>query len=521
GDNPVNMHAGEMYMDAGATALDDRDGDITNKIIKTGTVSPNVPGIYTITYTVTDMAMNETSVTRTVNVIDIESPMITFDPNGNSIYAKNRSTTVTVKDIGGIDNDTLKYVWTTSTEEPSIDSFTNSFVSGGTIQTPLGVSGSYYLWATATDISHNKVTTRSNVFNLDNEKPVITINGNSNITINKGTVYSDAGATATDNIDSTVTVTSSGTVNPNIVGTYTITYNATDSSGNTATPVTRTINVIDVSAPVITILGSNPVTINVGSTYTDAGATAMDDVDGNVTSRIVVTGTVSPNIVGTYTITYTVTDTAGNKSTATRTVNVIDNVLPTVTFGTNGNSTYAKSRSTKVTVSDNVSVNTNSLKYLWNTSTTPPSEASITTTFTNGGTINTPAGVTGDYYLWILAKDTTGNTTIGRTNVFKLDNTIPVITVNPTSITITEGTTYTDAGVTASDAHSGLNGSVTSSGTVNPNVPGTYTITYNVSDKAGNVAVAKTRTVTVLKSDYNLAKGVNYPKLATGMTPIK
>src|SRR5690606_23242431 len=137
-------------------------------------------------------------------------------------------------------------------------------------------------------------------------------------------------------------------------------------------------------------------------------------------------------------------------------------------------------------VSDNVGVNTSSLKYLWNTSTSTPSEASITTSFTNGGTINTPAGVTGDYYLWVLAKDTTGNTTIQRTNVFKLDNTIPVITVNPASVTITEGSTYSDTGVSATDAHSGINGNVTSSGTVNPNVPGTYTITYNVSDKAGN-----------------------------------
>src|SRR5690606_21623158 len=178
-----------------------------------------------------------------------------------------------------------------------------------------------------------------------------------------------------------------------------------------------------------------------------------------------------------------------------RTVKVVDTTKPTIAFGTNGNSTYAKSRSTKVTVSDNLSVNTSSLKYLWSTSSSGITESNITTTFTNGGTINTPSGVTGDYYLWILGKDTSGNTLIQRSNVFKLDNTIPVITVNPVSVTITEGSSYTDTGVSASDAHSGLNGSVTSSGTVNPNVPGTYTITYNISDKAGNMAVTKTRTV--------------------------
>ena len=200
----------------------------------------------------------------------------------------------------------------------------------------------------------------------------------------------------------------------------------------------------DITPPVITILGDNPFNMYAGDSYSDPGATAIDDVDGDLTSSIVTTGTVNPSVIGTYTITYKVTDSSNNTATATRTVNVVDNVLPTITFGTNGNSTYAKSRTTKVTVSDNVIVNTSSLKYLWNTSTTKPSEASITNAFTNGATINSPAGATGDYYLWILAKDTSGNTTIQRTSVFKLDNTIPVITVNPATVTITEGSVYTD-----------------------------------------------------------------------------
>jgi hypothetical protein len=95
-----------------------------------------------------------------------------------------------------------------------------------------------------------------------------------------------------------------------VIGTYTITYNATDSSGNTATPIVRTINVVDVSAPVITLLGSNPVSLQCGTSYTDAGASATDDVDGNVTSKITTTSNVNPNVVGTYTVTYTVKDNA-------------------------------------------------------------------------------------------------------------------------------------------------------------------------------------------------------------------
>ena len=499
GDNPVTMYVGEDYVDPGATAFDNLSGDITDKIVVTGTVNLNVPGTYIISYTVNDLFENVTTVTRTINVLDIEAPMITFNPNGNPTYAKERTTAITVTDLGVIDNNSLRYIWTISPTEPSPDLFTSSFINEGTIYSPVGITGSYYLWAMASDSEGNKTVISSNIFNLDNTKPVITLNGESNITINKGSTYSDAGATATDDhsgLASDVVVT--GSVNPNVVGTYTITYNVSDKAGNAADPVTRTVNVIDVLAPVITIKGDNPATIYIGTTYSDAGATALDDVDGDITNKIVITGTVNPNAVGTYTITYTVTDNAGNIATATRTINVVDTVAPTIAFGTNGNSTYAKSRSTTVTVSDNVIVNTSSLKYLWSTSSTGVTAGQITNSFTNGGTINTPAGVTGDYYLWVYAEDESGNSKIERSNVFKLDNNKPVITITGNSVVnVTGGTSYSDAGATASDPHSGINGSVTSTGTVNVNVLGTYTITYNVSDKAGNTATA-TRTVKVI-----------------------
>ncbi|KAB1154584.1 DUF5011 domain-containing protein [Tenacibaculum aiptasiae] len=79
----------------------------------------------------------------------------------------------------------------------------------------------------------------------------------------------------------------------------------------------------DTVAPVITLLGNSVENINVGDSYTDAGATASDNVDGNITANIVVTGSVDANTQGTYTLTYNVSDAAGNAATAvTRTVNV-------------------------------------------------------------------------------------------------------------------------------------------------------------------------------------------------------
>ena len=107
-----------------------------------------------------------------------------------------------------------------------------------------------------------------------------------------------------------------------------ITYSATDLDGNSAS-ATRTVNVVDTTAPVVTVTGDNPATVELGGTYTDAGATATD-ASGAVT--VVTSGdTVDPDTLGTYTITYTSTDASGNAGTATRTVNVVDTTVPVFT----------------------------------------------------------------------------------------------------------------------------------------------------------------------------------------------
>ena len=79
----------------------------------------------------------------------------------------------------------------------------------------------------------------------------------------------------------------------------------------------------DLTPPTITLVGSADMTVNVGDTYTDAGATAADALDGNLTTKIVTTNPVNTAQVGTYTVTYNVKDTSGNAATpATRTVTV-------------------------------------------------------------------------------------------------------------------------------------------------------------------------------------------------------
>ena len=85
--------------------------------------------------------------------------------------------------------------------------------------------------------------------NDDGIGPVITLNGVSPMNLTVGDTYTEPGATATDAIDGSVTVTPSGTVDTSTAGTYTVTYNAVDAAGNAAIAITRTVIVAAAANP--------------------------------------------------------------------------------------------------------------------------------------------------------------------------------------------------------------------------------------------------------------------------------
>lgn len=74
--------------------------------------------------------------------------------------------------------------------------------------------------------------------------------------------------------------------------------------------------------PVITLNGAASLTLAAGQAYEEAGAIARDDIDGDVSDRIVINGTVNTSVVGTYKVTYTAFDKATNQAVATRSVQV-------------------------------------------------------------------------------------------------------------------------------------------------------------------------------------------------------
>jgi len=103
----------------------------------------------------------------------------------------------------------------------------------------------------------------------------------------------------------------------------------TDTPPSTSTsPVidTSTSSSSDTTPPVVTLIGEAAIEITVNDTITDPGATATDDIDGDLTTSIVVAGSVDTTTAGLYTLTYTATDAAGNVGSVSRVVTVLASV---------------------------------------------------------------------------------------------------------------------------------------------------------------------------------------------------
>jgi hypothetical protein len=323
------------------TDLAGNKGSVVATVSNIDKVAPVITlGSYTTTPTNQDITVTATTDKGTLNAISN-----TFTVNGSfNFVATDVSGNVTTKTVAISNIDKTAPVITLTGSNPQIIEVGAGYTELGatandssvvTIDASAFVNavGSYAVTYNAVDAAGNAATPVTRTVNVvDTTAPVITISGTSPVTVAQGSVYTDAGATATDLVDGTVAVTSSGTVDTSKIGIYTITYTATDAAKNIATEVTRTVNVTDQTAPVITVTGTNPVTITQGSVYTDAGATATDNVDATVTVNS--TGTVDTNTVGVYTITYSATDVAGNVATpVTRTVNV---VAPVQTYSSGG-----------------------------------------------------------------------------------------------------------------------------------------------------------------------------------------
>ena len=83
----------------------------------------------------------------------------------------------------------------------------------------------------------------------------------------------------------------------------------------------------DTIKPVLSINGEPIIYLQKGLSYTDPGATAQDDTDGDITNSIVVGNSVNKDVVGDYVVTYSVKDSANNTATASRIVKVVYSIV--------------------------------------------------------------------------------------------------------------------------------------------------------------------------------------------------
>ncbi len=87
----------------------------------------------------------------------------------------------------------------------------------------------------------------------------------------------------------------------------------------------------DVTPPVLTLTGGDTMSLPYGQPFTEPGFTAVDETDGNLTASVAVSGQGLPLIPGPHLLRYAVVDKAGNRTERTRTVQVLDANVPTIT----------------------------------------------------------------------------------------------------------------------------------------------------------------------------------------------
>lgn len=173
-----------------------------------------------------------------------------------------------------------------------------------------------------------------------------------------------ASASDVDSDDLTLSVTNDAAVNYTL-GVHTVTWTVTDNHGHQSTD-TQSVTIQDTTAPVLSLLGTSPVSLNVGDSYSDAGATATDlvDDDAMLTANIVVNNSVNTNVAGSYTVSYNVTDNAGNVAAEiSRVVNVNVGASPQIQLSTSsinfGGILIGQDDTEAVTVTNNGNANLN------------------------------------------------------------------------------------------------------------------------------------------------------------------
>ena len=162
-------------------------------------------------------------------------PPVAYAGPDQVVEATGALTQVTLDGTGSYDSagDVITYAWSEGANQLG----TNS------LQTAYLPEGNHTITLTVTDTTTNETASSTVHVNVrDTTPPVVTLNGGATVFVLQGNAFGDPGATANDTVDGSLPVIVSGSVNTSVVGTYTLTYSATDSSNNVGS-ATRTVKV--------------------------------------------------------------------------------------------------------------------------------------------------------------------------------------------------------------------------------------------------------------------------------------
>ncbi len=436
-------------------------------ILASGSTFP--VGTTTVTCTTSDLSSNTSTATFDVGVVDTTAPTVIVSPSSQTVEATSASGATAT--FGSSAADLVSGSLSTSCDATS-----------GVTVFPLDTTTT--ITCTATDAAGNIGTGIATVTVQDTTPPSVSVTGANPMALGTGDTYTEPGATASDLVDGSISATPSGSVNTAVPGSYTITYTATDAHGNTGTN-TRTVNVSDDDAPVITTPGNQTAeaTGSSGAVVTYTEPTAVDNVSSPVTpSCDHSSGETFP--VGVTTVSCSASDAIPNTAYASFTVTVQDTTPPTVSVAPATQTLEATgaggaAASFTVSASDIVDGDLS---------------GSVSCDATSGQTF-----ALGTTTITCSVSDVAANTGTGTGEVVVVDTTAPVITRNGgAAIDHLLSAPYTDEGATASDIVDGSVPVTQGGASIDANsLAGTYVITYDAVDSAGNAATQVTRTVTV------------------------
>ena len=336
---------------------------------------------------------------------------------------------------------------------------------------------------------------------LDVTSPTLLLFQDNIPTLEAGSIYSEPGFYAYDNVDGEITSTVTYPVNfsSQIPGDNYITYTVSDSAGN-SNSTQRSITVVDTTPPKLTLLGDSSVTHEVGEFFNDPNATWVDIVDGNGT--VSANNSVNINLTGTQLLTYNYTDTSNNISNSVfRDLNLVD-TTPAFIF-LNGNATIIHEAGQPFV---------------------DPGSSWIDTGDGNGtvqglGDLN--VSKLGEYELVYSYIDQSSNPSDSIIRKVQVVDTIgaQLQLIGDQNVTTEAGFPYVDQGATWVDAVDG-NGTVSSIGSVNVQFQGIYLLTYSYTDQAGNVGqpfdLSRTVTVKDTKSPVIVFPQNEFPPILLG-----